>query len=77
MNISRKPGEPIPVTVINVKELDKIAADIKESKGTPNYDVLLAKYTGPDVGVLYNTDTEEISIHSGWHANADGYIVRN
>lgn len=43
--------------VINVKEIEKMEAELAEAKGTERYEALRDKYEGPDVGLDYDEDT--------------------
>ena len=60
-----QPNEPIKYA-----DLEAIAAKITEAYGTPNYDVLLQDYTGPDTGVIYDDETKTCHV-------ADGFVVRD
>jgi hypothetical protein len=37
----------------------------------------LGHYTGPVTGLVWNDETGKISIAAGWHADADGNVVRD
>lgn len=37
----------------------------------------LGHYTGPVTGLVWDDDTGKISIAAGWHADADGNVVRD
>lgn len=37
----------------------------------------LGHYTGPDTGLMWDDSTGKISIASGWHADADGNVVKD
>lgn len=59
-----------PNDPIKYDDLEKIAAEIAAAEGTPNYDVLLQTYTGPDTGVTYDDETKTCHV-------ADGFVVRD
>lgn len=66
-----------PRKTIKLADMRRIEAEIAAAKGTPNYDVLLAKYTGPDIGIYYKEETGYLLIHSGWHVTSDGEVVKD
>jgi hypothetical protein len=37
----------------------------------------LNHYTGPVTGLVWNDETGKISIAAGWHADADGNVVKD
>jgi len=37
----------------------------------------LGHYTGPATGLVWDDETGKISIAPGWHADADGFVVRD
>lgn len=37
----------------------------------------LNHYTGPETGLVWDDQTGKISIASGWHADADGNVVKD
>lgn len=62
--------------VINVKEIEKMEAELAEAKGTERYEALRDKYEGPDVGLDYDENTGKIHIAEGWTTDENGDIVR-
>ena len=61
---------------INISEMDRIAAKLKDAKGSENYENVLRKYTGPGTGLVWDEDAEKLNIASDWYADANGNIVR-
>lgn len=59
---------------MNVNELATLSEKFEVAKGTPEYDVWKADYTGPDNGVYHVDETGELLIHTGWHADQDGAL---
>ena len=66
-----------PKKPINVNEFEALTAKFEAAKGTPEYDVLKAHFTGPDNGVYYVEETGELKIHTDWHVDQNGDIVKN
>ncbi len=63
----------------NFAEIEKrlaVAAKSKEYEGS-QYMSVLNQYTGPDKGVEWDEEAGKLSIVSGWHADADGNVVRD
>lgn len=67
---------------INIKEFAAIeqrlatAANSKDCEGS-QYMSILNQYTGPDRGVEWDEEAGKLSIVSGWHADANGNVVRD
>ena len=61
--------------VINVKEIEKMEAELSAAKGTDCYEKLRDKYEGPGVGLDYDEDTGKLRIAEGWIADENGNIV--
>lgn len=38
---------------------------------------ILNHYTGPGTGIVWDDETGKLSIASGWHADDNGFIVRD
>ena len=50
----------------------KMTAQEKDAK----FESVLGHYTGPDTGLVWDDSTGKISIAPGFHADADGNIVK-
>ena len=61
---------------INIKDMDRIAAKLKDAKYSDNYENVLQKYTGPGTGIVWDEETDTLNIASDWYADANGDIVR-
>lgn len=61
---------------INIKDMDRIAAKLKDAKGSDNYENVLQKYTGPGTGIVWDEETDTLNIASDWYADANGDIIR-
>ena len=61
---------------INVKEFPAIREEMRHAtqKGG-NLGAHAAKY-GPDTGVWYDEDTDEVKVASGWRIDENGDVVR-
>ena len=62
--------------IINIKDMDNIAAKLADAQGSDNYENVLQKYTGPGTGLVWDEDAQELKIASDWIADANGDIVR-
>lgn len=62
---------------VNVKNLEKMAAELKAVENEPGFQELVQRYTGPDTGLEYDDKTGKLNIVQGWHANENGDIVRD
>lgn len=60
----------------NVKDIPAIETALKKVKGEPDFDVLLAKYTGPDTGLVYNDANETLELASEFAQLENGDIVK-
>lgn len=67
-------GRPEPKEPIRFEDFGKIAAELAAAEGTPNYQVLLQDYTGPDTGVTYDDETKTCHVAAGFTIK-DGIIV--
>ena len=65
-----------PRQVIGVDELPRIREELMAAKGTPSFDALKAKYDGPDAGIDYNEDTDEIRVASTHYVDTNGNIAK-
>ena len=56
-----------------------LAADTKmeQKEKDAKWESVLGHYTGPATGLVWDSDTNTISIASGFHADADGNVVKN
>ena len=63
---------------LNTKDFPKYEQEINgvKSMGAELHHAL-SKYTGPDVGTEWDDKTGKLSIAPGWHADADGNVVRD
>jgi hypothetical protein len=81
----------IPVNMkINVKDFERIGKRIAQVKAEVEADTkmtarekdakfesVLGHYTGPDTGLVWDDSTGKISIAPGYHADADGNVVKD
>lgn len=84
-------AKAIPVNMkANIKDFQRIEKRIAQVKAEVDTDTTMAEqekeerfmsvlnhYTGPDTGLVWDDKTGKISIASGFHADADGNIVKN
>lgn len=62
----------------NVKDFPKYEAEFAAAgKDAAKIQRAVEKYTGPDNGTEYDDETGKLSIVPGWHADADGNVVRD
>ena len=83
-------SKAIPVNMkINVHDFQRIEKRIAQAKAEVEADAqmtaqekdakfesVLGHYTGPDTGLVWDDSTGKISIAPGFHADADGNIVK-
>ena len=83
-------SKAIPVNMkINVHDFQRIEKRIAQAKAEVEADTrmtseekdakfesVLGHYTGPDTGLVWDDSTGKISIAPGYHADADGNVVR-
>ena len=83
-------SKAIPVNMkANVKDFERIEKRIAQVKAEVEADTkmtaqekdakfesVLGHYTGPDTGLVWDDSTGKISIAPGFHADADGNIVK-
>lgn len=83
-------SKAIPVNMkINVKDFERIEKRIAQVKAEVEADTkmtamekdakfesVLGHYTGPDTGLVWDDRTGKISIAPGFHADADGNVVK-
>ena len=63
---------------LNIKDFPKYEAEFRAAgKDAAKIQRAVEKYTGPDVGTEYDDETGKLSIAPGWHADADGFVVRD
>ena len=63
------------MATLNVKDFPKYEKEINSVKSMDaELQHALSKYTGPAVGTEWD---DKISIVPGWHADADGNVVRD
>lgn len=63
---------------LNVKDFPKYEAEIAAVKNDKaEIKRVLSYCTGPDLGTEWDDKTGKLSIVPGWHADADGTIVRD
>lgn len=63
---------------LNIKDFPKYEAEFKAAgKDAAKLQRAAEKYTGPDLGTEYDDKTGKLSIVPGWHADADGFVVRD
>ena len=63
---------------LNIKDFPKYEAEFAAAgKDAAKIQRAVEKYTGPDLGTEYDDKTGKLSIVPGWHADADGNIVRD
>lgn len=84
-------AKAIPVNMkANVKDFHRIekrlaqaraelAADpaMEEKEKDAKFESILGHYTGPMTGLVWDADTNTISIASGFHADEDGNVVKD
>lgn len=84
-------SKAIPVNMkINVKDFERIGKRIAQVKAEVEADTrmtakekdakfesVLGHYTGPDTGLVWDDSTGRISIAPGFHADADGNVVKD
>lgn len=51
--------------------------DLTQEQKDEAFMSVLNHYTGPATGIVWNDETGKVSIASGWHADENGYIVRD
>ena len=77
MKINTKDFERIEKRIAQVRaevEADtKMTAQEKDAK----FESVLGHYTGPDTGLVWDDSTGKISIAPGFHADADGNVVKD
>lgn len=56
--------------------MDRITAKLKATNGSANYEDMLQRYTGIATGLIWNNETDTLSIASDWYADANGDIIR-
>ena len=61
----------------NEADLEFMAADLEACEDEPGFLVMLDSYTGPATGLVYDEDTKKLHIADGWHADENGYIVKD
>lgn len=52
-------------------------AELTQAQKDKIFLLKLNHYTGPDTGLVWDDQTGKISIASGWHADADGNVVKD
>lgn len=62
--------------MINVKDFEKIKAELKKANEAGEYDKANQKYCGPDTGIWYDEDADVIHIASDWIVDDNGDVVR-
>ncbi len=84
-------SKAIPANMkINVKDFERIGKRIAQVKAEVEADTkmtakekdarfesVLGHYTGPDTGLVWDDSTGKISIAPGFHADADGNVVKD
>ena len=66
------------MATLNVKDFPKYEQEINSVKSMDaELHHALSKYTGPAVGTEWDDKTGKLSIVPGWHADADGNVVRD
>jgi hypothetical protein len=84
-------SKAIPVNMkINVKDFERIGKRIAQVKAeveadtqmtaeekAAKFESVLGHYTGPDTGLVWDDSTGKISIAPGYHADADGNVVKD
>lgn len=51
--------------------------DEEKAEAEKRFQSTLGHYTGPATGLVWDDETGKISIAPGWHADADGNVVRD
>ncbi len=51
--------------------------DLTQEQKDKEFMSILNHYTGPATGIVWDDKTGTLSIADGWHADADGFIVRD
>lgn len=63
---------------LNTKDFPAIEAEFKAAgKDAARIQRAVEKYTGPDLGTEYDDKTGKLYIVPGWHADADGFVVKD
>lgn len=84
-------SKAIPVNMkINVHDFQRIEKRIAQAKAEVEADAqmtaqekdakfesVLGHYTGPDTGLVWDDSTGKISIAPGFHADADGNVIKD
>lgn len=84
-------SKAIPVNMkANVKDFERIEKRIAQVKAEVEADTqmtaqekdtrfesVLGHYTGPDTGLVWDDSTGKISIAPGFHADADGTVIKD
>ena len=86
-------SKAIPVNMkINTKDFERIEKRIaqvlreaeapglsaeEKAEAEKRFQSTLGHYTGPDTGLVWDDSTRKISIAPGYHADADGNVVKD
>ena len=65
------------MAVVNVKDFPMIKEKLKNGMKLGAIFGNVANLEGPDVGIDYKDETDEIKIATGWHVDENGDVVRD
>ena len=63
--------------LVQVKAELEADTKLEEKEKDAKWESVLGHYTGPATGLVWDSATNTISIASGFHADADGNVVKN
>lgn len=76
MKANVKDFERIEKRIAQVKAEVEADAQMTAQEKDAKFESVLGHYTGPDTGLVWDDSTGKISIAPGFHADADGNIVK-
>ena len=77
MKANVKDFHRIEKRLVQVKaELDADTV-MEEKEKDAKWESVIGHYTGPTTGLIWNSDTNTISVASGFHIDNDGNVVKN
>lgn len=63
--------------MININDIPAIEKQLAvDAKHSNQFEAILKKYTGPDTGLEWHSDSEKLVIVPGWHVDENGNIVK-
>ena len=77
MKINTKDFERIGKRIAQVKAEVEADTQMTSEEKDAKFESVLGHYTGPDTGLMWDDSTGKISIAPGFHADADGNVVKD